>query len=72
MLGIGTASLAARIAHTRLDPVPAFPPAPLLRHATLTLSSLALLAVATAAIATEIAQRRLDRDDALEALRAGT
>ena len=68
----GTASLAARIAHTRLDPVPAFPPAPLLRHATLTLSSLALLAVATAAIATEIAQRRLDRDDALEALRAGT
>ena len=69
--GLAIALVAAWLAHGRIDPVPGFHPAPLLRPA----SALALLvglgSLAVTALAAALAQRRMDRDDPVEVLRAG-
>jgi putative ABC transport system permease protein len=69
--GIAIAVVAARLAHTHLDPVPGFQPDPVLRTATLLMVGFALAGVLLVAGAAALAQRRVDRDDPVEVLRAG-
>jgi putative ABC transport system permease protein len=71
-LGLGIALVGAWLAYARIDPVPGFRPDPLLRPALAIVAGLAAVALVVAALAAVLAQRRTDRDDALEVLRAGT
>ena len=71
-LGVGIANLAAWLAHGRLDPVPGFRPGPVLRPATLLGVALLVAVLFLAGVAAVLAQRRIDRDDPVEVLRAGT
>jgi putative ABC transport system permease protein len=71
VVGIAAAVAGAGLAHGRLDPVPTFAPAPLLRvSAVAALASLAggLVVVVLGAV---LAQHRTERDDPVEVLRAG-
>jgi putative ABC transport system permease protein len=70
-LGLGIALAGAWLSYARIDPVPGFRPDPLLRPALAIGAALAALALVVAALAAVLAQRRTDRDDALEVLRAG-
>ncbi|HEX6417997.1 MAG TPA: FtsX-like permease family protein [Acidimicrobiales bacterium] len=70
-LGLGLAVVGAGLAYGRIDPVPDFRPDPLLRPATAVVVALAGGAVLVAAVAAALAQRRADRDDPVEVLRAG-
>jgi putative ABC transport system permease protein len=70
-LGLAAAWGGARLAYSRIDPVPGLPPGPLLRPAIALMVALALAAFAIAALAAVLAQRRTDRDDPLDVLRAG-
>jgi putative ABC transport system permease protein len=70
-LGLGLALLGAWLAYERIDPVPGFRPAPLLRPAGAVIVALAAAALIVAAVAAVLAQRRTDRDDPVEVLRAG-
>jgi putative ABC transport system permease protein len=70
-LGLGIALAGAWLAYARIDPVPGFRPDPLLRPALAVGAALAALALVVAALAAVLAQRRTDRDDAVEVLRAG-
>jgi len=70
-LGLGVALFAAGMAYRRIDPVPDFRPDPLLRPAVGVVVALALMAVVVAGLAAAWAQRRTDRDDPVEVLRAG-
>jgi putative ABC transport system permease protein len=69
--GLGIALAAAWLAHQHIDPVPGYRPDPVLRPATAMVASLATIAVILAVVATFLAQRRVDRDDPVEVLRAG-
>jgi putative ABC transport system permease protein len=69
--GLGIALTAAWLAHQHIDPVPGYRPDPVLRPAMAMVASLATVAVVLAAVATFLAQRRVDRDDPVEVLRAG-
>ncbi|HZA78303.1 MAG TPA: FtsX-like permease family protein [Acidimicrobiales bacterium] len=71
-LGVGIALTGAWLAYRRIDPVPDFRPGPLLRPATTVAAALALVALVVAGLAAILAQRRTDRDDPVEVLRAGT
>jgi putative ABC transport system permease protein len=71
-LGLGIALVGAWLAYQRVDPVPGFRPDPLLRPALAIVAALAAIALVVAGLAAVLAQRRTDRDDALEVLRAGT
>ncbi len=71
-LGIGLALVGAALAYQRLDPVPGFRPDPLFRPAVAIVAAVGVVAVVVAAVAAVLAQRRTDRDDPLEVLRAGT
>jgi putative ABC transport system permease protein len=70
-LGLGAAVVGARLAYGRIDPLPGLAPAPLLRPAVWLTAALAVGAMVVAAVAAVLAQRRTDRDDPLEVLRAG-
>ena len=69
--GLGIALLAAWLAHSRIDPVPGYRPAPLLRPALDVAAGFAVLSVLVVLVAAALAQRRVDRDDPVEVLRAG-
>jgi putative ABC transport system permease protein len=70
-LGLGIALAGAWLAYERIDPVPGFRPDPLLRPALAVVVALAAAALIVAGLAAALAQRRTDRDDPLEVLRAG-
>ncbi|MGH9190964.1 MAG: hypothetical protein ACRDZ0_00620 [Acidimicrobiales bacterium] len=70
-LGLAIALAGAWLAHERIDPVPGFRPDPLLRPALAVVVALAATALIVAGLAAALAQRRTDRDDPLEVLRAG-
>jgi putative ABC transport system permease protein len=70
-VGLGVALLGAGLAYGRIDPVPGFRPAPLLRLAVGTAVALAIVALVVAGLAAILAQRHTDRDDPVEVLRAG-
>ena len=70
-VGLGVALLGAGLAYSRIDPVPGFRPAPLLRLAVGTAVALAIVALVVAGLAAILAQRHTDRDDPVEVLRAG-
>lgn len=70
-LGLAIALAGARLAYANIDPVPGFQPAPLLRPAVPMTVATALVALVAAGTGAALAQRRADRDDPLEALRAG-
>jgi putative ABC transport system permease protein len=70
-VGLGIALVAAWLAYGRIDPVPSFRPDPLLRPAVLLGGALAAASLVLTVIAAVLAQRRVDRDDPLEVLRAG-
>jgi putative ABC transport system permease protein len=72
LLGLVMAGVAAGLAHERIDPVGRYAPEPLLRHATPTIIAVAIATALLAAVAATVGQRRMDRDDPLEVLRAGT
>jgi ABC-type lipoprotein release transport system permease subunit len=69
--GLVIALVAAWFAHQQIDPVPGFPPAPLLRPATVVVAVLAAASLVIVGVAAVLAQRRIERDDAVEVLRAG-
>jgi putative ABC transport system permease protein len=70
-LGLGIALAGAWLAHGRLDPVPGFRPGPVLRPASAVVLALAVTAGVVAVVAAAVVQRRTDRDDPVEVLRAG-
>ncbi len=70
-LGLGLALVGATLAYQRLDPVPGFRPDPLFRPAIAIVVAVAVVAVVVAVVAAVLAQRRTDRDDPVEVLRAG-
>ena len=72
MLGLAGGLTGARLAMSRIDPVPSFQPAPLLRPALVVIVSLAVASAVVAGVAAALAQRRADRDDPIEVLRAGS
>ena len=72
LLGLASALTAAWLAHDRVDPVPKFQPDPLLQPAVPLIVGLTALSVAVVVVAAALAQRRVDRDDPVEVLRAGT
>lgn len=69
--GLGIAVAGAWLAHRRIDPVPNFPPEPLLRPAVSVIVVVGAIALLTVAIGSVVAQRRMDDDDPLEVLRVG-
>ncbi|MFP5255818.1 MAG: hypothetical protein ACLGI8_08230 [Acidimicrobiia bacterium] len=69
--GIGIALVAAALAHDHLDPVPGFRPSPVFRVAPVPTVGFAAAGVALVVVAAALAQRRVDRDDPVEVLRAG-
>ncbi|WP_436795532.1 hypothetical protein [Actinospongicola halichondriae] len=69
--GLVIAVGAAAAAHGRMDPVPLFEPAPVLRPAVTVLAASAVVAVVLVAAGALVSQRRLERDDPVEVLRAG-
>ena len=71
-LGLGIGLAGAWLAYDRVDPVPGFRPDPLLRPALGLGAALAVAAVVVAAVGAVVGQRRTDRDDPVEVLRAGT
>lgn len=71
-IGLAVAVVGAWLAYDRIDPVPGYRPAPLLRPAFAVVAALAAASVVVAVVAAALAQRRVDRDDPLEVLRAGT
>lgn len=71
-VGLGIALGAAQLAHEHIDPVPGFRPDPVLRPAVSVLLGFAVGSVALVLVASRLAQRRVDRDDPVEVLRAGT
>jgi hypothetical protein len=70
-LGLAIALAGAWLAHDRIDPVPGFRPDPLFRPALALAAALAAGTLVAAALAAALAQRRADRDDPVEVLRAG-
>ena len=72
LLGMASALTAAWLAHDRVDPVPKFQPDPLLLPALPVIVGLTALSLAVVLVASALAQRRVDRDDPVEVLRAGT
>jgi putative ABC transport system permease protein len=70
-VGLGIAVLAAWLAHGRIDPVPGFDPPPVLRPAVAVIVALAATSLVLTGVAAALAQRRIDRDDPVEVLRAG-
>jgi putative ABC transport system permease protein len=72
VLGLAGGLTGARLAMSRIDPVPSFQPAPLLRPALVVIASLAVASAMVAGVAAALAQRRADRDDPIEVLRAGS
>lgn len=70
-VGLALAVAAAWFAHGRVDPVPTFEPEPLLRPALAVVLGLAAASVVITVAAAAFAQRRVDRDDPVEVLRAG-
>jgi predicted lysophospholipase L1 biosynthesis ABC-type transport system permease subunit len=70
-IGLGTAVVGTRLVYGRIDPVPDFQPDPLLRPALLVMSLLAAVAVIVTGLGAVLGQRRTDRDDPVEVLRAG-
>jgi hypothetical protein len=71
-LGLAIALGGAALAYRRIDPVPAFEPSTVFRPAVTVVVVLAASALAVAMVAAALAQRRTDRDDPVEVLRAGT
>lgn len=70
-VGLALAVAAAWFAHGRVDPVPAFRPEPLLRPAVAVMAALGVASAVVVAAAAALAQRRVERDDPVEVLRAG-
>ena len=71
IVGLGIAVTGAALAYGRIDPVPRFAPDPLLRLALPTIAFLAIATLILTIVAVVLGQRRMDRDDPVEVLRAG-
>lgn len=71
LVGLGIAVGGAALAYRRVDPVPRYAPDPLLRLALPTMVFLVAATVALTVVAVAFGQRRMDRDDPVEVLRAG-
>ena len=71
IVGLGIAVTAAALAYGRIDPIPRFAPDPLLRLALPTIAFLAIATLILTVVAVVLGQRRMDRDDPVEVLRAG-
>jgi putative ABC transport system permease protein len=71
VVGLAIAIVAAALAYGHIDPVPRYPPDPLLRLALPTIAVLALATAVLTVVAVVLGQRRMDRDDPVEVLRAG-
>ena len=71
IVGLGIAVTAAALAYGRIDPIPRFAPDPLLRLALPTIAFLAIATLILTIVAVVLGQRRMDRDDPVEVLRAG-
>ena len=71
LVGLGIAAAAAALAYRRIDPVPHYEPDPLLRLAVPAIVVLALATAVLTIVAVALGQRRMDRDDPVEVLRAG-
>jgi putative ABC transport system permease protein len=69
--GLAIALAGATLTTRRIDPVPGYSPDPLLRPATATIVGVLVVAVLVAGLGGVLAQRRTDRDDPVEVLRAG-
>jgi putative ABC transport system permease protein len=70
-LGLGIALVGSWLAYGRIDPVPDFQPDPLLRPALTTMAILGAIALIVIALGAALGQRRANRDDPLDVLRAG-
>jgi putative ABC transport system permease protein len=71
VLGLVAAVAGADLAHGRIDPVPAFAPAPLLRVSASAAVAAGVGSLVVVAVATVVAHVRTERDDPVEVLRAG-
>jgi putative ABC transport system permease protein len=71
VVGLAIAVGGAALAYQRIDPVPRYAPDPLLRLAVPTMAFLALATGVLTIVAVVVGQRRMDRDDPVEVLRAG-
>lgn len=69
--GLVVAQVAAWTAHRHMDPVPRYDPAPVLRLDSWVILGSAAIAVALAVVGAGLAQRRMERGDPVEVLRAG-
>jgi putative ABC transport system permease protein len=70
-LGLAAALAGVLLVYEHIDPVPGFRPDPLLRPATVVIAVVFVFSILLTAIAAAVAQRRTDRDDPAEVLRAG-
>lgn len=71
LAGLVIAGAGAALAYAHIDPVPRYAPDPLLRLATATAAALAVATAVLTVVAVVFGQRRMDRDDPVEVLRAG-
>jgi putative ABC transport system permease protein len=71
VVGLAISVAAAALAYGHIDPVPRYPPDPLLRLAVPTIGVLLLATGVLTVVAVALGQRRMDRDDPVEVLRAG-
>jgi putative ABC transport system permease protein len=71
LMGLAISIAAATLAYPQIDPVPKYPPDPLIRYGTATMVALAVAATLVTIVAAVVGQRRIDRDDPVEVLRAG-
>lgn len=71
LAGLAIAGVGAALAYAHIDPVPRYAPDPLLRLAGATAAGLAVATSILTVVAVMLGQRRMDRDDPVEVLRAG-
>ena len=70
-IGLAAALAVAWLAHAEIDPVPGLPPGPLLRPSVEAVVASSLVSITAVVVAAVVAQRRVERDDPVEVLRAG-
>jgi hypothetical protein len=71
LAGLAIAGAGAGLAYAHIDPVPRYAPDPLLRIAGTAALGLSVATAVLTVVAVMLGQRRMDRDDPVEVLRAG-